>query len=81
MSEPHIHADCLELVTNLSEMTCSASISDGIVTLEDGTQIDLSGTAKHELEQIALKQEWDEEQEAKEGGDDGNSTDNSQRNT
>jgi hypothetical protein len=25
---------------------------------------------KHELEQIALKQEWDEEQETKEGGDD-----------
>ena len=70
MSEPHIHRDCLELVTNLSEVACSASISDGIMTLENGTQIDLSGTAKQELEQIALKQEWDEEQETKEGGDD-----------
>ena len=56
MSEPHIHADCLELVTNLSEMACFASISDGIMTLEDGTQIDLSGTVK---------------QKTKEGGDDG----------
>ena len=28
-----------------------------------------SELSKEELEQIALKQEWDEEQEAKEGGD------------
>ena len=29
-----------------------------------------SELSKEELEQIALKQEWDEEQETKEGGDD-----------
>lgn len=54
-NDPHVHADCLELVTNLSEMACSASIRDGIMTLENGTQIDLSGTVN---------------QETKEGGDD-----------
>jgi hypothetical protein len=30
-------------------MNCSASISDGILTLEDGTQIDLLSTAKKEV--------------------------------
>ena len=46
----NIHEDCLELVTNLADMNCSASISDGILTLEDGTQIDLLSTAKKEIE-------------------------------
>jgi hypothetical protein len=46
---PSIHEDCLELVTNLADMNCSASISDGILTLEDGTQIDLLSTAKKEV--------------------------------
>ena len=45
MSKSWIHEDCLELVTNLADMNCSASISDGILTLEDGTQIDLLSTA------------------------------------
>lgn len=46
----YIHEDCLELVTQLSDMNCSASISNGIMTLEDGTQIDLFSTAKKEWE-------------------------------
>ena len=41
MNKPWIHEDCLELVTNLADMNCTASISNGILTLEDGTQIDL----------------------------------------
>ena len=44
------HADCLELVSNLADMNCSASISDGVITLEDGTQIDLLGTINREVE-------------------------------
>ena len=36
-----VSEDCLELVTNLADMNCLASISNGILTLEDGTQIDL----------------------------------------
>jgi len=50
MSKPWVHEDCLELVTNLADMNCSASIRDGILTLEDGTQIDLCSTAKNEWE-------------------------------
>ena len=50
MSKPWIHEDCLELVANLSGMNCSASISDGILTLEDGTQIDLIGCCGKEWE-------------------------------
>ena len=50
MSKPWVHADCLELVTNLADMNCRASIDDGIMTLEDGTQIDLFVTAKKEWE-------------------------------
>ena len=50
MSKSWIHEDCLELVTNLADMNCSASIGDGILTLEDGTQIDLLSTAKKEIE-------------------------------
>ena len=46
----YTHEDCLELVTQLSDMNCSASISNGIMTLEDGTQIDLFSTAKKEWE-------------------------------
>ena len=46
----YIHEDCLELVTQLGDMNCSASISNGIMTLEDGTQIDLFSTAKKEWE-------------------------------
>ena len=41
MNKPWIHEDCLELVTNLADMNCTASIYKGILTLEDGTQIDL----------------------------------------
>ena len=40
MSKPWVHEDCLELVANLANINCSASISDGILTLEDGTQIE-----------------------------------------
>ena len=47
----NIHEDCLELVTNLADMNCSASISDGILTLDDGTQIDLLSTAEKEIEE------------------------------
>jgi len=50
MSKPWIHEDCLELVANLADMNCSASISDGILTLEDGTQIDLIGCCGKERE-------------------------------
>ena len=50
MSKPWVHEDCLELVTNLADMNCSASIRDGVLTLEDGTQIDLSSTANKEWE-------------------------------
>ena len=50
MSKPWVHEDCLELVTNLADMNCAASISDGILTLEDGTQIGLLVTAKKEIE-------------------------------
>ena len=50
MSNPWVHEDCLELVASLADMNCSASISDGILTLEDGTQIDLLSTAKKEIE-------------------------------
>ena len=50
MSEPWVHEDCLELVSSLANMNCSASISSGILTLEDGTQIDLSSTANKEWE-------------------------------
>ena len=50
MSKSWIHEVCLELVTKLADMNCSASISDGILTLEDGTQIDLLSTAKKEVE-------------------------------
>ena len=50
MNKPWIHEDCLELVTCLADMNCSASINDGIMTLEDGTQIDLVLTAKNEWE-------------------------------
>ena len=50
MSKSWVHEDCLELVTNLADMKCSASISDGVLTLEDGTQIDLLSTAKKEIE-------------------------------
>ena len=46
--KPWIHEDCLELVTQLADMRCSASISDGIMTLECGAQIDLQGTANKE---------------------------------
>ena len=41
MNKPWIHADLLEFVANLSDVNCSATISDGVMTLEDGTQIDL----------------------------------------
>ncbi len=41
MNKPWIHEDLLEFVTNLSDMNCSATISDGVMTLEDGTQINL----------------------------------------
>ena len=41
MDKPWIHEDLLEFVTNLSDMNCSATISDGVMTLEDGTQINL----------------------------------------
>ena len=50
MTDPWIHEDCLELVTNLADMNCSASINGGIMTLEDGTQIDLFSIAKKEWE-------------------------------
>lgn len=50
MNKPWIHEDCLELVTNLADMNCSASINGGIMTLEDGTQIDLFSIAKKEWE-------------------------------
>jgi hypothetical protein len=50
MSKPWIHEDCLELVSNLADMNCTASISNGILTLEDGIQIDLFSTAKKEWE-------------------------------
>ena len=50
MSKPWVHEDCLELVSSLANMNCSASISSGILTLEDGTQIDLSSTANKEWE-------------------------------
>ena len=50
MSKPWVHEDCLELVASLADMNCSASIRDGILTLEDGTQIDLSSTANKEWE-------------------------------
>ena len=46
--KPWIHEDCLELVAQLAAWKGSASISDGIMTLEDGTQIDLQGTASKE---------------------------------
>jgi len=39
--KPWIHEDLLEFVTNLSDWNGSATISDGVMTLEDGTQIDL----------------------------------------
>ena len=45
---PWIHEDCLELVANLADMNCEASISDGIMTMEDGSQIDLRETANKE---------------------------------
>ena len=41
MNKPWIHADLLEFVANLADLNCSATISDGVMTLEDGTQIDL----------------------------------------
>ena len=41
MNKPWVHEDLLEFVTNLSDMNCSATISDGVMTLEDGTQINL----------------------------------------
>ena len=41
MNKPWIHADLLEFVANLADVNCSATISDGMMTLEDGTQIDL----------------------------------------
>ena len=41
MNKPWIHADLLEFVANLADVNCSATISDGVMTLEDGTQIDL----------------------------------------
>ena len=47
MNKPWIHADLLEFVANLSDVNCSATISDGVMTLEDGTQIDLYS---HEVE-------------------------------
>ena len=53
MTDPWIHEDCLELVTNLADMNCSASINGGIMTLEDGTQIDLiacCGKLRKEIE-------------------------------
>ena len=50
MSKPWVHEDCLELVSSLAGMNCQASIYDGIMTLEDGTQIDLSSTANKEWE-------------------------------
>ena len=50
MSKPWVHEDCLELVTNLADMNCWARISDGILTLEGGTKIDLLVTAKREVE-------------------------------
>ena len=50
MRKPWVYEDCLELVSNLSNANCLASISDGILTLEDGTQIDLSSTANKEWE-------------------------------
>ena len=59
MNKPWIHEDCLELVTNLADMNCTASISDGILTLEDGTQIDLLLTANATLV-AALKEIEDE---------------------
>ena len=40
--------NCLEIVTQLSEVNCRASISNGIMTLEDGTQIDLLSITKKE---------------------------------
>ena len=48
MSKPWVHEDCLELVSSLANMNCSASISSGILTLEDGTRVDLSTTANNE---------------------------------
>ena len=40
-------------------MNCSASISDGVLTLEDGTQIDLLSTAKKEMEFSDKALAWD----------------------
>jgi len=50
MSKPWVHEDCLELVASLADMNCSASIRDGILSLEDGTQVDLRSTANKEWE-------------------------------
>jgi len=51
MSKPWIHTDCLELVTELASMNCVASISDGVMTIGDGSQIDLRGTSDKEWEE------------------------------
>jgi hypothetical protein len=56
--KPWIHEDCLELVTQLADMKCSASISNGIITLECGTQIDLQGTAKKEWKETRGEDDW-----------------------
>jgi len=59
MIKSWIHEDCLELVSNLADMNCSASISDGILTLEDGTQIDLLSTAKVVLDLDVVESIWE----------------------
>ena len=53
MNKPWVHEDCLELVTNLADMNCSASINGGIMTMVNGAgkvEIDLFSIAKKERE-------------------------------
>jgi hypothetical protein len=46
--EKECEEDGAEYIGDIRDVNCSASISDGIMTLEDGTQIDLQGTANKE---------------------------------
>ena len=59
MNKPWINADLLEFVTNLADVNCSATISDGVVTLEDGTQIDLYALLPQPQEKIMFNHAFD----------------------
>lgn len=59
MNKPWIHADLLEFVANLADVNCSATISDGVVTLEDGTQIDLYALLPQPQEKIMFNHAFD----------------------